>query len=285
MSNPLRAAVPLALIIGALCYGIWHYHSDAGRLRQELQANKLQHQQEIQRSHQEMQDALAAQNQQHQRALASLQAEQEKRLSDMRNQQNQQMNLAIKEFESIFAGNKRSLEHLDEVEAALSKGKALSAEELQRLNAIVGGIGFLRSQYRKPLQDFTALQNYFEEATRRAASSSQKPETNFGFFKRMFSREFREAEREALREEGAKRAFTEASSRFEEVYQVAQKSMNSIDLDVASLQGKLQALADDRQKASTAELDSALKKIREALTTHQKVLEFSPPAETPKVQP
>ena len=284
MSLALRPWVPLSLLVCGLSYGIWHYHSDAGRLRQELQANKLTHLEAMQAKEREMQSALAAQNQLHQKALATLQADHERRLAELRNQQNRQMNLAIKEFEGIFAGNKRSLEELDKLEDAVAKGKSLSNEEIQRLSAIASGIGFLKNQYRKPMQEFTALQSYFEEAAQKTAPT-QKPSQQFGFFKRLFSREFREAEKEALREEGAKRAFDEASGKFEATYQSAQQSIKRIDLDVEALQTTLQVIMSDKEKASKSDLAEPLRKIREALSTHQKVLDFTPQTETPKVQP
>jgi hypothetical protein len=284
MNSALRTAIPMGLTISALSYGIWHYHSDAGRLRQELKANQLEHAQQLQSKDEEHREALMAQAAKHQQAVASLQAEHERKLTELRNRQSQQMNLAIKEFENIFAGNQRSLEHLDQLEAVLAKGGEVAREELERLAAIASGIGFLKNQYRKPMQDFTALQQYFEEAGQRK-SSVQKPSTQFGFFKRMFSREFREAEKEALREEGAKRAFDEASGKFEQVYQSAQQSMRKIDLDVDGLQKTIQTVIDQRQKADTSKLSDSLRQIREALKTHQKVLDFSPQPETPKVQP
>ena len=73
--------IPLILVFLGLSYGIWHYHSDAGRLRLEMDQLKAAHEVALQAKDEEMQRTLAAQNAQHQQALQALNNEHDKKLS------------------------------------------------------------------------------------------------------------------------------------------------------------------------------------------------------------
>ncbi|SKA99667.1 hypothetical protein SAMN02745166_03000 [Prosthecobacter debontii] len=280
--NPRNIA--LILVFAALGYGIWHYHSDAGRLRQQIDQLKASHELALQAKDEELQRSLASQNEQHQKAIQSLNDDFDKKLVSLRQDQRQQMASAYKEFENIFSGNKQTIEYINLLESKVKSGQALSKNEVERLTVITSGISFLQKQYQKPMQEFNALQDYFENASKRP---SEKPKSNFGFFKRMFSKDFREAEKEALREEGARRAFTEAQGKFETVYASAQRSMRGVNLDADAQVKKLNELIEDKKVANAEDLTSFFDKARQALRTHQDVLDFEPDSvpQTPKVQP
>lgn len=276
--------ITLALVVLSLLYGIWHYHSDAGRLRGEIESLKTAHLQELEKKNQEMQSALAAQNEQHQKALQSLDEEHDKKLTELRQSQRSQMAAAYKEFENIFAGNRQTIEYINLLEGKVKAGQQLSKIEVEKLTVITSGIGFLQKQYQKPLAEFTALRDYLESA---AAQPGEKPKSNFGFFKRMFSKDFREAEKEYYREEGARRAFTEAQTKFDSVYAAAQRSMRGVNLDAEGVLKKLTDIIEDKKTANTEDLSAFFTKARQALRTHQSVLDFEPEAvpQPPKVQP
>ncbi|TDU81229.1 hypothetical protein EI77_00532 [Prosthecobacter fusiformis] len=280
--NPRNIA--LILVVASLGYGIWHYHSDAGRLRQEMDQLKAAQELALQAKDEELQRTLAAQNEQHQSAIQELNAEYDKKLVDMRQSQRQQMATAYKEFENIFSGNKQTIEYINLLEGKVKAGQELSKNEVERLTMITSGIGFLQKQYQKPMQEFTALQDYFEEAAQRP---SEKPKSSFGFFKRMFSKDFREAEKEHLREEGARRAFAEAQGKFETVYASAQRSMRGVNLDADAQLKKLNDLIEDKTAANAEDLSSFFNNARQALRTHQDVLDFEPESapQGPTVQP
>lgn len=276
--------IALTLVIASLGYGIWYYHSDAGRLRQEIDQLKSAQELALQAKDEEMQRSLATQNAQHQATLQSLNDEYDKKLVGMRQEQRQQMASAYKEFENIFSGNKQTIEYINLLEGKVKAGQALSKNEVERLTVITSGISFLQKQYQKPMQEFSALQEYFEAASKRP---NEKPKSNFGFFKRMFSKDFREAEKEHLREEGARRAFTEAQGKFETVYASAQRSMRSVNLDADAQIKKLNELTEDKKIANAEDLSSFFDKARQALRTHQDVLDFEPAEipQAPRVQP
>ena len=276
--------IPLILVFLGLGYGIWHYHSDAGLLRQEIDQLKASHELALQAKDEELQRTLSAQNAQHQKALQSLNDENDKKLGELRAEQRQQIARAYKEFENIFTGNKQTLDYIATLEAKMKAGQTLSKIELEKMVIIASGVSFLQKQYQKPLQEFTALQDYFEDVAKRP---NDKPTSRFGFFKRIFSKNFREAEKEYLREEGARRAFEEAQGKFDGVYASAQNSMKAVNLDTNALLKKLDDVIQAKQDANSADLSSEFAKARAALRTHQDILDFDPevPTQAPKVQP
>ncbi len=276
--------IPLILVFLGLSYGIWHYHSDAGRLRLEMDQLKAAHELALQAKDEETQRSLSAQNAQHQQALQALNNEHDKKLGELRTEQRQQIARAYKEFENIFTGNKQTLDYISALEAKMKSGQMLSKIELEKMVVITSGVSFLQKQYQKPLQEFTALQDYFEDAAKRP---NEKPTPRFGFFKRIYSKNFREAEKEYLREEGARRAFEEAQGKFDSVYASAQRSMKAVNLDTDALLKKLEDVIQAKQDANAEDLSSYFSKARQALRTHQDILDFDPevPQQAPKVQP
>src|SRR5687767_6605429 len=106
-------AVAIILVVLSLAYGIWHFHSDAGRLRQEIERLKTTHATELAAKDQELQETLAAQNDQHQKQLQALTDEFDSKLANLRQSQRQQLATAYKEFENIFADNRKTLEYIN----------------------------------------------------------------------------------------------------------------------------------------------------------------------------
>jgi len=276
--------IALILVFLSLGYGIWHYHADADSLRLEIGAMTEAHVLALHTRDEEMQRALAAQNEQHQKALQALNDEHDRKLNELRQEQRKLMASAYKEFENIFAGNKQTIEYINLLEGRVKAGQTLSKIEVEKLTVIASGISFLQKQYQKPLQEFTALQDYFDSVAKRP---NEKPRSGFGFFKRMFSKDFREAEKEYLREEGAQRAFQEAQVKFNAVYASAQRTMRVVNLDADVQLKKLYDLIEDKKTANAEELSAFFDKARQALRTHQGVLDFDPETgpQTPKVQP
>jgi hypothetical protein len=280
--NARNLAVTLVFL--ALGYGIWHFHSDAGRLMVEMDQLKAAHTLALETKDQELQRSLGAQNEQHQKAIQALNDDHDQKLNELRQDQRNQIASAYKEFENIFAGNKKTLDYINLLEGKVKAGQALSKIEVEKLAVITSGISFLQKQYQKPLQEFTALQDYFNDVAKRP---NEKPKSNFGFFKRLFSKDFREAEKEFYREEGAQRAFSEAQDKFSAVYASAQNSMRSVNIDAEAQLKKLDAFIQDKQTANAEDLTRFFDQAREALQTHQNVLDFEPAElpQAPRVQP
>lgn len=270
----------LALIIICLGVVIWRQHASHQDALKQLAAR---HEAEIAAKHQEMQNSLSAQADQHQQAIQTLNNEYEQKLAALQRTQRDQLAGAYKEFENIFDGNKKTIDYINLLEDKMKAGQNISKAELERLAVITTGLGYLQKQYQKPLEQFSELAAYFEK---QAAMQPEKPKGNF--FKRVFSKEFREAQKEFHREEGMKQAFDQAQDKFSTVYAVAQRQMAAVNLDADAQVKKLHALMDDIQQANQEDLSAFFDQARKALKTHQDVLKFEPenlPLPPPKVQP
>lgn len=284
LARPSKAPVILLIFAllgaGGLGFALWKQTKDYAA---ELESLRAAHTADLATKDKEMQDALAAQNTQHQEAIANLNQDFEKRVSAMAGQNTQQLTAALKEFDGIFEGDKKAIGYIDELEEKVKAGKEISRQEVDRLAVIATALTYLQKQYQKPLQEFSELQSYFE---RQAQASPEKPQSRFGFFRRSFSRSYREAEQNYYREEGMRKAFEQAQGKFGEVYASAQRSMASVNLNAEAEIKNLQALMQDKQTANAADLSSFFDNARKALRTHQEVLKFEPelPA-APKVQP
>jgi hypothetical protein len=267
--------IALLLAVAGLGYGIWHFKSSADDLTVQLGQLRIEHAAALAAKEDEMNRALAAQNEKHQREVATMLDEHDKKLSELRQAQRTQMATAFKEFENIFAGNRKTIEYINLLEGKVKAGQQLSKIEVEKLAVIASGLSYLQKQYQKPMQEFTALQQYFESE---AARRPEQPKAGGGFFKRIFSKNYREAEREFYREEGAARAFQQAQEKFEVVYASAQRSLRAVNLNADAEAKKLYALIEDKERANAEDLTSFFDKARDALRTHQNVLDFEPEA-------
>lgn len=271
------------LASGVLGWFLFQSRSDLQAARTELEHIKSEHEEALKAKESEFQRTLDAQAAQHQKMITALNDEHEKKIDDLRKGERQRLATAAKEFENIFEGNKTTIQYIDLLEDKVKAGQALSKAEVEKLAIITTGLGYLKKQYQKPMQEFQELVNYFES---QANKQLEKPKG--GFFKRLFSKEFREQEKEYLRQEGAKDAFEQAQGKFTTAYSSAQKVMAGVNLDADAQIQKLHAYIDDKRQMNNEDLTSFFDKARKALRTHQDVLDFepeAPPLPTPKPQP
>lgn len=261
------------LASGVLGWFLFQSHSDLAAARHALEALQAEHIEAIAAKDAEFQRTLDAQAAQHQKMITAINDEHEKKIDSLRQGERQRLATAAKEFENIFEGNKMTLQYINLLEDKVKAGQALSKAEVEKLAIITTGLGYLKKQYQKPMQEFQELAAYFE-----AQASKQVEKPKGGFFKRVFSKDFREQEKEFLRQEGAKEAFEQAQGKFTGVYSSAQKAMAGVNLDADKQIQKLHAYIDDKQQMNTEDLTSFFDKARQALRTHQDVLEFEPDA-------
>jgi hypothetical protein len=271
------------LAAGVLGWFLFQSHTDLTAARTQIEQIKTEHADALKTKEAEFQHMLDTQADQHQKMITALNDEHEKKIDELRKGERKRLAIAAKEFENIFEGNKTTLQYIDLLEDKVKTGQTLSKAEVEKLSIITTGLGYLKKQYQKPMQEFQELANYFNT---QASKHIEKPKG--GFFKRLFSNDFREAEKQYIRQEGAKEAFEQAQSKFSGTYKQAQKVMGSVNLDADSQLQKLQAYIDDKQQMNTQDLSSFFDKARKALRTHQNVLDFEPDAArlpAPKPQP
>ncbi|MFC5458036.1 hypothetical protein [Prosthecobacter fluviatilis] len=261
------------LASGVLGWFLFQSHADLAAVHAELEQVKAAHAEEMSAKKAEFQRTLETQAAQHQKMVTALNDEHEKKIDELRKGERKRLAIAAKEFENIFEGNKTTLQYIDLLEDKVKAGQALSKAEVEKLSIITTGLSYLKKQYQKPMQEFQELANYFD-----AQASKQLEKPKGGFFKRLFSSNFRDAEKEYLRQEGAKEAFEQAQGKFSSTYKQAQKVMNSVNLDADGEIQKLHAYIDDKQQMNAQDLTSFFDKARKALRTHQDVLDFEPDA-------
>ena len=260
------------LASGVLGWFLFQSHADLAMVHAELEQVQSAHAEEMSAKAAEFQRTLDTPAQ-HQKMITALNEEHEKKIDELRTGERKRLAIAAKEFENIFEGNKTTLQYIDLLEDKVKAGQTLSKAEVEKLSIITTGLSYLKKQYQKPMQEFQELANYFD-----AQASKQIAKPKGGFFKRMFSSDFRDAEKEYLRQEGAKEAFEQAQSKFSGTYKQAQKVMGSVNLDADSQIQKLNAYIDDKQQMNAEDLSSFFDKARKALRTHQDVLDFEPEA-------
>ena len=273
-------SIMLAVAVLALGGWVWKTQDTLAAERKTLASDRQAHAAALEAKDSELQRTLAAQAEQHQKQIAAINDDYETKLDDLRKAQRDQLAGAYREFEDIFAGNRKTIDYINLLEGKIKGGQAVSKAEVEKLAVITTGLGYLKKQYAKPMEQFTELESFF---ARQSAAQPERPRSNFGFFKRMFSKDFREAEKEFYREEGEKRAFEEAKGKFDIVYAEAQKAMAAVNLDTDKHLQKLYALIDEKQQANAEDLSSFFDQARKALRTHQDMLKFEP--EQPKLPP
>lgn len=280
IKNLAALLVLSVLASGVLGWFLFQARTDNDALSTELARLKTDHEAALKAKEDEFQRTLTAQAAQHQKAIDLLNQDHERAVSGMRQDERKRLAAAAKEFENIFEGNKATLGYINSLEEKVKAGQALSKADVERLTIITTGLGYLKKQYQKPMQEFKELQDYFEA---QAAKKAEKPKGNF--FKRLFSKEFREAEKEYERSEGARVAFEQAQGVFTEVYQKAQRSMAAVSLDADAQIKKLHDYLDEKRQQNTEDLSSFFNQARKALRTHQDVLDFEPEAPQPSTKP
>lgn len=264
------------LASGVLGWFLFQSRTDLAAAHAQLEQIQAEHEEEMKAKEAEFQRTLDTQAAQHQKMITALNDEHEKKIDELRKGERKRLALAAKEFENIFEGNKTTLQYIDLLEDKVRAGQTLSKAEVEKLSIITTGLGHLKKQYQKPMQEFQELANYFDA---QASKHIEKPKG--GFFKRMFSSDFREAEKQYNRQEGAKEAFEQAQVKFSTTYRQAQKVMGSVNLDADAQIQKLNAYIDDKQQMNATDLSSFFDKARKALRTHQDVLDFEPDTAPP----
>jgi len=231
----------------------------------------------------QLQQTLGQQTERHEQRIQAMTQDFESKLDALRSDQRKQIADAYKEFENIFEGNRQTIEYINLLEGKVRGGQQLSKNEVEKLTVITTGLGYLQKQYQKPLQEFTELEAYFDRQAARQPTAPEKPKA--GFFKRAFSKNFREAEKQFYREEGQRQAFEQAQQEFGRVYASAQQAMKAVDLNADEQVKKLYALIEEKDAANQQDLSEFFNKARQALRTHQNVLQFEPDTRLPPATP
>lgn len=266
-------AIIAILACGGLGFAIWQGNETH---RKALAAADDAHRRAIDDLQSAHNSALAAEQEKSLATVKKLTEEHEKSLDSMRQDQRRQMTTALKEFDDIFEGNRRTIDYLNVLEGRIRSGQNVSKAEVEKLAIIATGLGFLRKEYQKPFAEFKQLEEFFAKQAASLPDRGSEAPQRFGFFKRVFSKEAREAQKQQLRDEGAREAFEAAQVKFNTVYTAAQRQMASVGINADQYVKKIYDLIDEKNKANAEDLSQFFDEARKALRTHQDVLDFVP---------
>jgi hypothetical protein len=277
----LALFIAALLASAALGFTLWKQGIDH---KAEIERLNTAHTSALDAKDEQLEKNLAEQTERHEQRVQALNQDFETKLDSLRSDQRKQIASAYKEFENIFEGNRQTIEYINALEGKVRAGQQLSRNEVEKLTVITTGLGYLQKQYQKPLQEFSELEAYFERQASRPATATE-PKKAFGFFRRTFSKSFRENEKQFYREEGERQAFEKAQQEFSRVYTAAQQSMQAVNLNADEQVKKLYSLIEEKDAANQTDLTDFFNKARQALRTHQNVLQFEPDAKLPPATP
>ncbi len=270
----------VALTIIGFCAAAWLGIWGSGERTKRLEA---------QRDSEDLEEKLANTIKEHENALATVQETAAQNLQDaearwkqdkkqIQTKNAERMAAANRQFTEIVENGRKALGYIDTLEGKLKQGQQLSADEIERLGAIAGGLDQLRAQYKKPMQEFTELGNYFErEATRRI----EKPDApRFRRLRKLVSKNYREELRSYEKQLDQQRAFAKAHARFSEAYARAQTRIDTIGKDMAAQAQRLYALTSQKQQ-DYEDFEEFFRKSKQAIEIHLDVIDLDPDVDLP----
>ncbi|MEM9280344.1 MAG: hypothetical protein AAGA96_00825, partial [Verrucomicrobiota bacterium] len=175
--------VNLILIGGA--YFLFKAKSDAesqvATIQAELSALEIAHTQKIDQLESNFAAELREIDQEWNQRLADAETAHQRRLAGIADQVNKIM------FESD-----ETLEYIESLEGKLRSGQTLANEEIETLQMIGSGLGYLQDQYEKPIGEFRELERFLAA---KLDVPPLPPKEKGKFLARIFSKKFREEEK------------------------------------------------------------------------------------------
>lgn len=279
--NQVRALYALLfLTLGGMGAWVWKLVEKQGTIERDLRKVETSKAVELAQKDKEHEEAGAASDARHQQDIQKLSADYEAKIDEIRKRERVKFAQAYEQFSDILDGDKKTLDYINLIEQKVKSGQSLSKAEAEKLAVIATGLTYLQKQYTKPFEDFGELEGYLQK---RASAQIETPNMRNAFWKRMFSREFREKERELYRSEGERRGFQDAQARFSEAYSAAQKRMADIGLDMDQTIAKLNDVIQEKE-AKAPDFADFFDQARKALSAHQKLLEFEPEPVKPVIE-
>jgi len=194
-------------------------------------------------------------------------------VSQLKKEHREQMESTYAQMDNIIHDSRKTLEYIAGVERKLKAGQAISKEEARQLAAIGTGLTFLHKQYEKPIEEFRELEKFLADQLNVAAVV---PPTQRGkFFKRMFSKDYREHEQEYFRDQGKRDAFERSRVKVTQAYARAQSQMKQLSVQSTEYLDQLQAIVDSNN-ANAADIENFFDQSREILQIHDRIMNLEP---------
>ncbi len=218
-------------------------------------------------------------------AKAELQQERADRLKEREQllaEKNEEIQTAYARFNEMVYDSRKTMEYIGSVQDKLRAGKKLDEDEAKQLRSVVNGLGFLKQQYNKPIQEFRELERFLSEQL--AAPEMVPPKERYGLLKRIFSQDYKRDREEFFKDQGQREAFERARGKVVQAYANAQAQMKQLSLDTDDFLDKLDDIA-DANDASAADVQAFFDKSKEILKIHDRIMSIEPEKELQNVRP
>lgn len=203
-------------------------------------------------------------------------------VAKMKNDHQQRMERTYAKMNGIVYDSRKTMEYISTLEDKLKTGEALNEKEAKDLDAIVSGLVVLHQQYRKPIHEFRELEAFLSEQLQ--LEGAVPPNRKLSFFKRIFNKDYREAEESFIRDQGRREAFETARTKVVEAYSRAQAEMDKVSLDAGQYLDQLDQIVGSN-KAASAEMAEFFEKSKEILKIHDRIMSIEPETDIKAVKP
>lgn len=278
------AIVILSLLLGAALGGaatlghLWSQEQEKALAAETKNKELNEAISDLKRNNSSLQSQINDKNAELQRERADRIKEREKLLAE----KNEEIQEAYARFNEMVYDSRKTMEYIGSVQDKLRAGKRLDEEEAKQLRSVVNGLGFLKQQYNKPIQEFRELESYLSEQL--AAPQMVPPKQRYGLLKRIFSQDYKDEREEFFKEQGQREAFERARTKVVQAYANAQAQMKQLSLDTDDFLDKLDAIA-DANDASATDVQNFFDKSKEMLKIHDRIMSIEPEKELQGVRP
>jgi hypothetical protein len=246
----------------------------AVNVQAEMAAQKIAQQQHVAELETNFADEMRQVNEEWTARLAEIETSHQRRIAGIYDQVNKIM----------YEGDE-TIKYIDTLETKLRGGQTLAREEIETLQMIGAGLGYLHEQYEKPIGEFRELEQFLSS---KLDVPPLPPKEKNKFLARIFSKKFREEEKSYYQDVGRWEAFESARNEVTYAYGRAQQQMAQVKLNTDKYLGDLQNLMNAKE-LSAQELDDFFASSRKVLNIHQEIMKLqedqTPPSTPPAIQP
>jgi len=277
MSATHRILLVLSIASAAIFAGLFIWAFQTGKAAQDaadfaaLETSKVRNEvAEANARTESLRDEMEAQQREAESRIVELNTEWTERLEKTRADNDARIGRLFGQFNEIIHDSAATAEYLRKLEGRLRQGKELGEQEIEELQLIAGSLGYLHAQYQKPLAEFRELEQFL---INQLQIPPMPPGQRMAFFRRIFSRDYREQELEYQRDLGKMEAFEASRVKVVETYARAQKQMAAIRLDTDRTIARLRALA-EKKETDTKDLAEFLRQSHRVLDVHAEVMKL-----------
>jgi uncharacterized protein YukE len=282
-----QSQMPLVITLAALvlalagCGVLGYYWSQAQTGMAKLGSELEEQEARVEELEQQKKDLGTALDEQR-NEMDRLKKEWTDQVAELKREHQSRMERTYARMNGIVHDSRKTLEYIGTLEDKLKAGEALNEKEAKDLDAIVSGLVVLHQQYQKPIHEFRELEAFLSDQLQ--LQGAVPPSRKLAFFKRIFNKDYREAEEAFFRDQGSRDAFERARVRVVQAYDKAQAEMDKVSIDAGKYLDQLDHIV-GTNKAASAEISEFFEKSKEILKIHDKIMSIEPEQEAKPVKP